>query len=185
MRYNIDFDKTINQLVPYYLGGRDFILLLQSLMKPLQALNDAFADWAKETRIEASMTSQVFKLEWFLNRRFEKYFKSEEDRIYIASREVLGVPLFFENASATYVRHPVLYQQAEDGDTLVLYMSDEKTQTSMASFVVYAPIHDPEKTTLHEYAAMIQYQIDKYKLASKTYTIIYYTNISEEDNETL
>lgn len=179
MRYNIDFDKTINQLVPHYLGGRDLILLLQSLMKPLQALNDAFADWAKETRIEASMTSQVFKLEWFLNRRFEKYFKSKEDRIYIASREVLGVPLFFENASTTYTNHPVLYKQDEEGETLVLYMSNEKTQTSTTSFVVYVPIHDAEKISLHEYAAMIKYQIDKYKLASKTYTIIYYTNTSE------
>lgn len=180
MRYNIDFDKTINQLVPYYLGGRDFILLLQSLMKPLQALNDAFTDWAKETRIEASMNSQVFKLEWFLNRRFEKYFNSEEDRIYIVNREVLGVPLFFENAQATYVRHPVLYTQSEkDADTLVLYMSDEKTLASTTSFVVYVPIHDSDKISLHEYSAMITYQIDKYKLASKTYSIIYYTNTSE------
>jgi hypothetical protein len=179
MRYNIDFDKTINQLVPHYLGGRGFILLLQSLVKPLQVLNDAFSDWADETRIEASMTSQVFKLEWFLNRRFNKYFKSKEDKIYVSNREVLGVPLFSQNASAVYTSNPVLYQQSEEGDTLVLYMSNEKTKTSMTSFVVYVPVHDSEKITLHEYADMIKYQIDKYKLASKTYSIIYYTNTSE------
>lgn len=179
MRYNINFDKTINQLVSHYIGGRNLILLLQSLMKPLQMLNDGFANWAVETRIEASMTSQIFKLEWFLNRRFEKYFQNKEESIYIASKEALGIPLFFENASATYVKHPLLYKQGEDGETLVLHMAEEKTQNSTTSFVVYVPIHDPEKITLHEYDAMIKYQIDKYKLASKTYSIIYYTNTSE------
>ena len=74
MRYAINFDKTINRLVPYYIGGRRLILYLQALMKPLQEANDAFVEYAKETRIEASMTSQKFKFEWFLNRKFSKYF---------------------------------------------------------------------------------------------------------------
>lgn len=34
MRYVIDFAKTINRLVPYYIGGRKLILYLQALMKP-------------------------------------------------------------------------------------------------------------------------------------------------------
>ena len=179
MRYRINYDKTINRLVPHYIGGRKLILLLQSLMKPLQVLNDMFVDWAIETRIEASMTSQIFKFEWFLNRRFNKYFKDPEDRIYIANKETLGVPIFSETSSALYTKHPVLYTQGEGGKTLVLYMANEKTDKSMTSFVVYVPLHDSHKIALHEYTSMIKYQIDKYKLASKTYSIIFYTNTSE------
>ena len=70
MRYYINFDKTINQLVPYYIGGRKLILYLQALMSPLRRLNDDFVSYAKETRIEAAMTSQIFKFEWFLNHKF-------------------------------------------------------------------------------------------------------------------
>ena len=44
MRYAINLDKTVNQLVPYYLGGRKLILYLQALMKPLQTINDAFVN---------------------------------------------------------------------------------------------------------------------------------------------
>lgn len=62
MRYFINFDKTVNQFVPHYLGGRKLILFLQSILVPLQQLNKEFSEWAKEKRIEASMTSQIFKL---------------------------------------------------------------------------------------------------------------------------
>lgn len=91
MRYYINFDKTINQLVPYYIGGRKLILYLQALMSPLRRLNDDFVSYAKETRIEAAMTSQIFKFEWFLNHKFSKYF-AHGGRISIKNTAVLGVP---------------------------------------------------------------------------------------------
>ena len=62
MRYRINFDKTINQLVPYYLGGRRLILYLQALIRPLQQANESFVEYAKETRIEAAMTSQDYQV---------------------------------------------------------------------------------------------------------------------------
>ena len=70
----INFDKLVNQLTPHYLGGRKYVLWLQSLCHPLKSLNDAFKEWAVEKRIEASMTSQTIMLEWFLNHKFNKYF---------------------------------------------------------------------------------------------------------------
>lgn len=98
MRYFINFDKTINQLVPYYLGGRKLILYLQALMSPLRKLNDGFVEYAKETRIEASMTSQIFKFEWYLNRKFSKYFLNG-GVISIKNSEGLGVPIYNESAN--------------------------------------------------------------------------------------
>ena len=93
MRYYINFDKTINQLTPAYIGGRKLILFMKSLAHPLRALNDAFVEWAKETRIEASMTSQIFKFEWYLNRKFSKYFVNQSNRIAITNVVPTGVPI--------------------------------------------------------------------------------------------
>lgn len=174
MRYKIDFDKTVNQLVPYYLGGRNFILLLQSLMKPLQFVNDAFVEWANETRIEASMTSQVFKFEWFLNRRFEKYYQNPGDRIYISGKEDLGVPLYDQDNSSVNAQHPVLYAENEAGETVILRMSGERLEMTTYSFVVHVPAPDESKISVNEYVSMIQYQVNKYKLSGKTYIVTIY-----------
>lgn len=178
MRYKIDFDNTVNELVPHYLGGRNFILLLQALMKPLQTVNDLFVDWANETRIETSMTSQIFKFEWFLNRRFSQFFADSEAHIYIANKETLGVPFYSQNVSSLNGTSPILYSQTEDvdGKTVVLRMANEKLETSTYSFIVYVPMPDEKKISMSEYTSMIKYQIDKYKLSGKTYTMIFYSN---------
>lgn len=174
MRYAINFEKTINQLVPYYLGGRKLILYLQSLMKPLASVNEEFVDWAKETRIEASMTSQIFKLEWFLNRRFSKYFQDPTKRITIKNGEKAGTPIYNQGASDIPDQDQFkLFQDNtnDPGDTGVLLYHGEMTDTSSVSFLVYSPAIDKAKITEEAYRTMMEYQIDKYKLAGKTYTI--------------
>lgn len=98
MRYAINFDKTINQLTPHYIGGRKLILLMQALVSPLQILNKDFSEYAAEKRIEASMTSQILPFTWFLNRKFKKYFLQKSGRITITNLAMLGVPLYNESA---------------------------------------------------------------------------------------
>lgn len=44
MRYKLSTDYLTNCLVPHYLSGRRFILWVQSLVWPLQTLNDRFAN---------------------------------------------------------------------------------------------------------------------------------------------
>lgn len=189
MRYKINFDKTINQLIPYYLGGRRLILFLQSCMKPLQIVNDAFATYAKETRIETSMTSQIFKFEWFLNRKFKKYFEDSSALIVIKNGEKLGRALYNESASAiSNVDQFKLWQQTEETESHTatsLYYSDEKTVGSSYSFLVCVPKLWEQKDgagkptgqlidgiTIDQFKKMLAYWVDKYKLAGKTYQII-------------
>lgn len=174
MRYLINFDKTINQLVPYYIGGRKLILYLQALISPLGKLNKAFVDYAKETRIEASMTSQIFKFEWYLNRKFCKYFKSG-GVISIKNSEGLGTPIYNESANIDPEQNMLVYHGDESGITkqLVLYRSDEKTQESSVSFFVTTPQIDTKLISEQKYIAMLKYVIDKYRIANKTYLIKY------------
>lgn len=189
MRYKINFDKTINQLIPYYLGGRRLILFLQSCMKPLQKVNDAFITYAKETRIEAAMTSQIFKLEWFLNRKFKKYFDNPSALIAIKNGEKLGQAMYNESASGISEADQFkLWKQT--GETtehtdIALYHGNERTEGSSHSFLVCVPKLWEKKDSfgqptgqlvdgisVSQFQKMLAYWIDKYKLAGKTYKII-------------
>lgn len=182
MRYTINFDRTINQLVPYYLGGRKLILFLQSCMKPLQAVNQSFVEWAKETRIEASMTSQVFKLEWFLNRKFSKYFDDPSQQITIKNGEKIGTPIFNQSAKDILSSSQfVIYDQTEtDAETAVLFHKNELTEENMYSFLVCCPkLWKCESSGLlrdgiseAEFISMLSHYVDKYKISGKTYKII-------------
>lgn len=174
MRYFINFDKTINQLVPYYIGGRKLILYLQALMSPLRRINDDFVSYAKETRIETAMTSQIFKFEWYLNRKFKKYF-ANGGRISIKNSESLGTPIYNESANIDVSQNMLVYFNTEAGITrqLVLYRSDEQTEESSVSFIVTTPQIDTKLISEQKYIAMLKYVIDKYRLANKTYIIKY------------
>lgn len=184
MRYAINFDRTINQLVPYYLGGRRLILFLQSCMKPLQHVNDTFVSWAKETKIEAAMTSQIFKLEWFLNRKFQKYFADSTQRITIKNGEKIGTPIFNQAASDIPDSEQfILYQgvETEAENTAKLYHSNELTEGAAYSFLVCCPALWKDSTsqllrdgiTEKEFLAMLTHYVDKYRISGKTYKIIF------------
>lgn len=175
MRYAINFDKLINRYVPYYIGGRKLILYLQAIMKPLQSLNDSFVDYAKETRIEATMTSQIFKFEWYLNRKFKKYFVNDGE-IAIKNTEYLGTPIYYGNASIPLSEHFLTYYNSENVNGSSLYNQHEKTDNSHTSFVVTSPAIDTTLISEQQYEKMLRYCIDKYRLCGKTYTIKYISN---------
>lgn len=176
MRYSINFDKLINRYVPYYMGGRKLILYLQAIIKPLQDVNDEFVEYAKETKIEASMTSQKFKFEWYLNRKFSKYFANKEHRISIQNTEYLGVPIYYGNATIPQTEHMLMYRSNESGETVNLRYRTEKTEKNRVSFLVSTPPPDLTLISEKQYETMLRYYIDKYKIFGKTYNIIYISN---------
>ncbi len=172
MRYYINFDKTINQLVPYYIGGRKLILYLQSLLHPLRRINDDFVNYAKETRIEAAMTSQIFKFEWYLNRKFKQYF-SNGGRIVIKNSNVIGTPIYKQSANISVSENMLVFQESEANSSrqLILYHSDEQTDESRVSFIVTTPQINTKLISEQKYIAMMKYVIDKYRIANKTYRV--------------
>lgn len=172
MRYYINFDKTINQLSTYYLSGRKLILYLQALMKPLQDLNISFVEWAKETKIEATMTSQIIKLEWFLNWKFRKYFIDSSNLISIKNGQRLGVPIYNQSADISKAENLLLKHESEGvRESTVLNYRDEKTDKNTCSFIVYSPQINSKLISTEEYVAMLTYYVDKYKISGKTYRI--------------
>ena len=182
MRYKINFDRVVNRLVPYYLGGRRLILFLQSCVSPLKSVNDEFSDWAKEMRIEASMTSQVFKFEWYLNRKFKKYFADPEQRIVIQNGLKFGTPIYHQSIADSLDYKPtVIYGEGEEGESAKFYYSDEIPDEMAVSFIVYCPALDMDVETgrlkagisRSEFVGMLNYYIERYRISNKTYTIIF------------
>lgn len=168
--HKINVDRLVNQLVPHYLGGRRLILFLQSCLKPLQTANDRWVEWVQEKKVEASLTSQVILMEYYLNKKFKKYFKDQDKRITISDGTVPGVPIYFQSAGENISKF-VLYNENENGKKQPFQWQNEKSSSNDVSFIVFCPYANTDIITEKELSGMISYVIDKYKVAGKSYRI--------------
>lgn len=168
--HKINVDRLVNQLVPHYLGGRRLILFLQSCLKPLQTANDRWVEWVQEKKVEASLTSQVILMEYFLNKKFKKYFKDQDKCIIISDGTAPGVPIYFQSAGENISKF-VLYNENENGKKQPFQWQNEKSSSNDVSFIVFCPYVNTSIITEKELTGMISYVIDKYKVAGKSYRI--------------
>jgi len=175
--YYVNIPKMINQLFPYYLGGRRLIIFTQAICHPLVDLAETFRDWATESRIEASMTSQIIMFEWFLNKQFGKYLLDSTNVISIHDNSMGGVPIYPEAFVTT--DDLVVY---EEGETIVpgkptkafYYESGtDQIQTATYSFVVNCPPINTALIAQEDLKIKIAYFVDRYKLAGKKYIITF------------
>ena len=119
------------------------------------------------------MTSQKFKFEWYLNRKFSKYFINQGERIVITNGVHLGVPIYYGNADIPLSEHMVLYKESEGLKSDAFYYEDEETEESVVSFIVSSPHINTELISQEKYEAMVKYYIDRYRIAGKTYILNY------------
>ena len=171
MRYAINFDKMANNLIPHYIGSRKLVLYIQALISPLQNISNEFCLFAKEKRIEASMTSQTIMLEWYLNRQFKKYFLDSSSGIFISDGIRPGVPIYNESADVLQADNVVLKTEGESAENVAFYMKNEKFPSKAYSFIVNTPSINTEIIAESEYLSMLSHTIEKYKISGKTYII--------------
>lgn len=173
MRYRLPLDRLANQLVPYYLNGRKYILQLQSLLYPLKSVNEHLEEFATLKHIEARMTSQVIYFEWYLNMKFSRYFRDSSERIFISETEPLGVDIYYEDAENS--RPFTVWREREEISTSnpleeprEFYSSNEERTINNVSFTVNVPTITISE---RELAYMLSYEVNRYKIAGKTYNI--------------
>ena len=172
-RYKLPTDKLINRLVPYYLSGRRYILLVQSLVYPLQVLNERFTAFAREKHIEARMTSQVICFEWYLNYKFGRCLADASDRIFLSESVSLGVDLYHEDAvhgrpfTVWKEGEVILTSRPEEMPREFYYIAEERA-INKASFVVNVP---PITVPTQEFVYLLSHVVNTYKVAGKTYLI--------------
>lgn len=157
------------------------MLIVQSLLSPLQSLGDRFETFAAEKHIEARMTSQVMYFEWYLNRLFGNDLADRNQRITLAGNPSLGVDLYHEAAQGA-PPYTVWYQgeRVEVADPKEeprpMYFKDEEKSVNQVSFIVCVPaVRVPEQ----EFVARLSYVIERYRTAGKTYLI----RIDKPENE--
>lgn len=186
MRYKLPTDRLVNQLVPYFLSGRKYVLFLQSLIYPLQVINEWFVKFAKEKQIEARMTSQTMYFEWYLNYKFKEYFANQDNSIYIKDSQTIGVDLYHEFSAYNkpftvwYQGEQVTIANPEEEPKAFYFIAEEKL-INKVSFLVYVPqISIPEQ----EFIYMLSNVINTYKLAGMTYLIRIDSNEFEPNKKT-
>jgi len=173
MRYKLNFDRLVNQLVPHFLSGRKYILFLQSLVFPLRSTNEYFTGFAHEKLIEARMTSQIMYFEWYLNRKFSRYLTDPDEPIYIRQSSTIGVDIYHEKAQ--HAKPYTLWGEKEIVSTVnpaekprEFYFLTEEKAVNKVSFMVCVPEICIAKK---EFVYMLSYEVNRYKLAGMTYLI--------------
>lgn len=173
MRYKLPIDRLVNQLVPHFLAGRRFILMIQSCLYPLQELNERFRTFARQKHIEARMSSQVLYFEWFLNDRFGKYLANPHERIFLRDSSPVGVDIYHQGAENS--RPYTVWYQGEIVATphpqevpRPLHRIAEERAINKVSFMVCVPrIIIPEQEFVH----MLCSVVNAYRLAGRTYLV--------------
>ena len=169
-RYNFNTAKIANSLLNYQITNRARILFTQALLYPIQIIADKFKEKMIELHIEASMTSQVFYFEWFLNRKFKKYFTSDLDAIIILDAQDKGQPIFMqsENNKDNFLTAYESEKELKE-DLKPLYKTLEEESKREKNFTVFIP----DNTTIptKDLINMVRFYVEKYKVAGKTYDI--------------
>lgn len=168
-RYNINLRKVANSLISPHIKDRSRILFTQGLLYPLQSVADKIRMWAIETHIECAMTSQTFYFEWFLNRKFDKYFVNKDDRISILTTSTTGTAIY--HIGETDDDNFVVANEDESIDISALYHPYDKEDELQYSFIVNVPKNN-DNISDFDYLRQLNYWISRYKIAGKTYKII-------------
>lgn len=174
-KYSVNTDTLANFLIPAIMGGRKNVLWVQSLLYPLQKLNDSMQEFFTTRNIDSCVTSQVGWFEWYLTEKMKKYFSDPTDSIRITHYTDNGVPFFFSNELGLVPY--VVYQQNEAPTSTnpeelpkPLEFKDERSETITSSFFVNVP---KISVTQEVFNSEVIFHINKYRLGGKTFKIIY------------
>lgn len=173
-RYKLFTDKLVNELLSPHQRGRRHTLWLQSILYPAQLLNSELRDFIVEKKIEAHVTSQVLHFTWYLNRRFSQYFLDSNDKIKILHYVDLGIPYYSlgedgETPNVVYAIDEDLSESEIEGP-IPFFWEYESLNAIGASFKLLIP-----EITINEneFNIMLVSEVEKYRVAGKTYVIEY------------
>ncbi len=160
----VNFPNLVRQLVPTHRRQSVRLWWLRVLVSPLVKLYDDFVAWRTDVRFRINLTSQVRVLEGYLNK---KYDQTDSIRIVAFDDGLLWVGLITEGDNY----HPRIGLTTE-ADYLVPIPLENEIRSNLGDvdFIVYIPSWvEPD---------LIRAEIEKYRLAGMTYTIIMVADVS-------
>lgn len=174
-RYAIDFDSLVERLMPTYLRGRLFRRIVKIIVSPLQSVNDWFVKWAHEQEVANKVTSQKILLEQYLTSQLRTYIIDKSDRFEIILRNPYSSNAYVFGIDE---QPPSLYEQVyatkfEDRETAAYICYLYSAGFLATSFYVSCPLFDETIIAKDEFEAKVKTIVDRYRLPSKNYKIIY------------
>ena len=165
--YNVNFGQLAAAILrPFYrtqFNLRWFIALLS----PLQTLHAYFLSFRESRLYKIEHTGQVWSLENVLNDAFD----TDARRIYITDG-VLVQPLYVYRR----IEERPLYVRKRAENTPLYLRRRSENEDNDKDFIVHIPIElqPQDEADLASFTAQVVALVDFYKIASKTYRIVYY-----------
>lgn len=175
--YSIDNARTICETVPFYVRGRRLLLFLQSVAHPLKSVHEQFKKWALERNIEASITSQILPMQWYLTYKFKDRFINAGDSFRIIDNTPLRAWIgerdeFLAGEVGKVLANLDEGEIPEGFDQLHITNLTENGVNEMPDYTVIAPaIHQIEKYNNTQYRNDITKIMSKYLTTQVKYEI--------------
>lgn len=160
MKYTWNIRFWVERILPSFLRKPIQIAWIYSLLKPLDDLNQDFLDKVLFLDRKSKFNSQQMKFAHVLNDVFDS--SSRRIRVETVSKSVQATYIFLSSENET----PEYVFLASEGQT-PLYLRTKQELDELKGFVVYVP------SSLSSEEARLKSWINYYKLADKTYKIIY------------
>lgn len=150
--------KWVVDMLPTFLRKPLIIAFLICIISPVIRIIDALRSWMMDLEIRTYANGQVCRLEYLLNRFFDPVKK----RIKISDVVYRGaIPIAYRD-----VHHPVYVAgNGKSNPTSPIAASQRRDDKGQHLFVIRIPQGVSE--------AEVKRVVDKYKLPTKSYTIIY------------
>jgi len=158
--FNIDFNKLISDLLPWYHRKAIFKKWLAAMISPVVRLHGLLITYREAQLFSASTTGQVISLEFMLNKVF--YGDGALRHIYISDGERLPPPYVYNREEN---KPKYLYNSGESHLPVYLYQQGETTGYDFIVWVPaslsFDPIYMRSLVEKHK-AAGFQFQIKTY-----------------------
>lgn len=158
--FEVDFRKVFYNLIPHFLRSTAQLAWLDSLQKPLKALNDTFSKFRNYYNYRFLFTAQTIYLEHYLNDKFDQLTRG----IFIANLEQTDFTFVYNKIEVKPAFY--FYNKAEAKPPYYLYNWDELLTGD--TFVINVPVAVSFTET------NMRAEVDFYNNAGRNYSIITY-----------
>lgn len=166
----INYIYLISSLIPLQLRNAGLIAFLNACITPVATLHNKFQQYFQSKKWELKWNGQVCMLEELLNQVFNP--SELPFRIYISDGDILGGTYVFKTSEEIGIEeetHVWLSTSETDVNENILYNDTWLFQANEQE--EHFIIHVPENLTFNE--DQFKALVDKYKLPTKKYKIVY------------
>jgi len=161
---SINIPQFIYNWIPVHRRKANWVKFLQVISAAFTTMMAEYKEWRNASITRAYVSSQTISMEWYLNELYDNTLR----RIEIVTGDVSGVLVALQSEAIPFILAGLQSEPGELGDFQYMPLPFEDVTTGTADFIVRVPL----ALTWRE--GVIKRVVNNYKLAGKTYTIVYF-----------